>query len=99
MPPLRTDIRAAEEKGYVGRDYLGLGPLPLRGSQGGLVVSEVSPDGPGAAAGFVVGNIIPTWDGAPLRSMRGWRPGLVRRRSGGGSASGCCAPAPRSKSR
>lgn len=72
--PAATVARAVavlEEKGYVGRGYLGLALQPLRGSQGGLVVSEVSPEGPGAAAGFVVGDIVTTWSGEPIRSMRG----------------------------
>ena len=31
---------------------------------------EVSEGGPAAAAGFLVGDIVTTWDGAPVGSMR-----------------------------
>ncbi len=71
--PVATVGRAVAtlaEKGYVGRGYLGLALQPLRRKGGGLIAVEVSEDGPAAAAGFVVGDIVTTWEGAPLGSMR-----------------------------
>ena len=71
--PAATVARAVAtlaERGYVGRGYLGLALQPLRARGGGLVCAEVAEDGPAAAAGFVVGDIVTTWDGEPLRSMR-----------------------------
>ncbi|MFO1143861.1 MAG: S1C family serine protease [Amaricoccus sp.] len=58
-------------QGYVGRGYLGLALQPLRRAGGGLIAVEVSDGGPAAAAGLVVGDIVTTWDGEPMRSMRG----------------------------
>jgi S1-C subfamily serine protease len=55
--------------GYVGRGYLGLALRPLPGG-GGLIVVEVSADGPAAAAGFLVGDVVTTWNGEPVGSMR-----------------------------
>jgi S1-C subfamily serine protease len=77
--PVATVGRAVEAlaaKGYVGRGYLGLALQPLRRAGGGLIAVEVSDDGPAAAAGFVVGDIVTTWDGAPLGSMRALARGL-----------------------
>ena len=72
MIPAATVARAVAalaERGYVGRGYLGLALQPLRDA-GGLIVVEVSAGGPAAAAGFLVGDIVTTWDGEGLRSMR-----------------------------
>jgi S1-C subfamily serine protease len=74
--PLGTIGRSAErilEKGSVGRGYLGLGlqPVPVAGSgQRGLMVLTVDPQGPGAAAGVLQGDVITGVDGAPLHGMR-----------------------------
>ena len=71
--PAATISRAVTilaEKGYVGRGYLGLGLRPLRSAGGGLIVVEVSEGGPGAAAGFLIGDVVTTWNGAPVGSMR-----------------------------
>lgn len=56
-------------RGHVGRGYLGLALRPL-GSSPGLMVVEVSPGGPAAAAGFLLGDIVTTWNGEPVGSMR-----------------------------
>jgi S1-C subfamily serine protease len=63
-------VAALEAHGYVGRGYLGLGLQPLRRGADGLIVVEVTEGGPAAAAGFLVGDVVTTWDGAPVGSMR-----------------------------
>lgn len=71
--PTATVARAVATlaaRGYVGRGYLGLALQPLRARGGGLICAEVAEGGPAAAAGFVVGDIVTTWDGEPVRSMR-----------------------------
>lgn len=64
------------DKGYVARGYLGvsLQRVGRRGGQHGLVVMDVEPESPAQKAGFVVGDIITTWNGEPVR-----RPGDVAR--------------------
>jgi S1-C subfamily serine protease len=69
-------VAALAAKGYVGRGYLGLALQPLRRAGGGLIAVEVEEGGPAAAAGFVVGDIVTTWEGAPLGSMRALARGL-----------------------
>ena len=65
-------MAALAAHGYVGRGYLGLALQPLRrGAGGGLIAIEVAEGGPAAAAGFLVGDIVTTWEGEPLGSMRG----------------------------
>jgi S1-C subfamily serine protease len=63
-------VAALAAHGYVGRGYLGLGLRPLRRGADGLIVVEVTEGGPAAAAGFLVGDVVTTWDGAPVGSMR-----------------------------
>jgi S1-C subfamily serine protease len=63
-------VAALAAHGYVGRGYLGLGLQPLRRGAEGLIVIEVTEGGPAAAAGFLVGDVVTTWDGAPVGSMR-----------------------------
>ena len=63
-------VAALEAHGYVGRGYLGLALQPLRRDQGGLIAVEVAEGGPAAAAGFLVGDIVTTWEGEVLASMR-----------------------------
>jgi S1-C subfamily serine protease len=70
--PAATVGRAAAvlaEHGYVGRGYLGLALQPIRRGAG-LICVEVAEGGPAAAAGFLVGDIVTTWEGEALRSMR-----------------------------
>lgn len=62
-------LDAIATRGHVGRGYLGLALRPL-GAAPGLMVVEVSPGGPAAAAGFLLGDIVTTWDGEPVGSMR-----------------------------
>jgi S1-C subfamily serine protease len=64
-------VAALEARGYVGRGYLGVALQPLRREAGGLVALEVAEGGPAAAAGLLVGDIVTTWEGEELRSMRG----------------------------
>jgi S1-C subfamily serine protease len=63
-------VAALAEKGYVARGYLGLALQPMRRGAGGLIVVEVEDGGPAAAAGLLVGDIVTTWEGEGLRSMR-----------------------------
>jgi S1-C subfamily serine protease len=62
-------VAALAARGYVARGYLGVALQPMRRG-GGLIVVEVEAGGPGAAAGLLVGDIVTTWEGEPLRSMR-----------------------------
>ena len=64
-------VEALKAKGYVARGYLGLKLQPLRGAGGGLVISEVDEGTSAAAAGLIVGDIITTWDGEAVGSIRG----------------------------
>jgi S1-C subfamily serine protease len=62
---------ALERHGRIPRGYLGLGLQPVRtdvGSGKGVMVMSVDADGPGAAAGLYQGDIIVTWDAAPMSS-------------------------------
>jgi S1-C subfamily serine protease len=71
--PAATVGRAAAtlaEHGYVGRGYLGLALQPIRRGAGGLIAVEVADGGPAAAAGFLVGDIVTTWEGEAVGSMR-----------------------------
>jgi S1-C subfamily serine protease len=58
-------------KGYVARGYLGvsLHPLAGGGAAGGAIVVGIEPEGPGAKAGLVVGDIITTWNGDAVGSV------------------------------
>ena len=64
-------MEALAARGYVGRGYLGLALQPLRRGAGGLIAVEVAEGGPAAAAGLLVGDIVTTWEGEALGSMRG----------------------------
>jgi S1-C subfamily serine protease len=77
--PASTIARAVavlSEKGYVPRGWLGvmLQPLP---QGGGAIILSVDKDSPAGSAGLLVGDIITTWAGEPLRS-----PGDVASRLG-----------------
>ena len=69
--PLRTVARAVDilaSKGYVPRGYLGVTLHPAgRGS--GAVVVGIEADGPAERAGFLVGDIITTWDKQPVTQV------------------------------
>lgn len=61
-------VATLSEKGYVPRGYLGVSLHPLGKGEGAIVVG-IEPDGPAAKAGFVVGDIITTWNGENVRSV------------------------------
>jgi S1-C subfamily serine protease len=63
-------VAALLEKGYVARGFLGfeLRSLRRRGGGPGVIVVEVEATSPAEQAGFVVGDIITTWDGEPIRT-------------------------------
>ena len=71
--PSSTIARSVEtlaSRGHVGRGYLGLSLRPL-GAAPGLMVVEVSESGPAAESGFLLGDIVTSWNGEPVGSMRG----------------------------
>jgi S1-C subfamily serine protease len=70
-PTIARAVATLAERGYVGRGYVGLALQPLRRGAAGLIAVEVVEDGPAAAAGLLVGDIVTTWDGEELGSMRG----------------------------
>jgi S1-C subfamily serine protease len=59
------------EHGAVPRGYLGLGlnEVAMPGGGHGAMVVSVDPDGPGAAAGILQGDIILRWNGDPVPSV------------------------------
>jgi S1-C subfamily serine protease len=67
---IARSVAVLRERGYVGRGYLGLALQPLRGGRPGLIVVEVAEGGPAAAAGLLLGDIVTTWEGEALGSMR-----------------------------
>jgi S1-C subfamily serine protease len=71
--PASTMARAVatlSEKGYIPRGWLGVSLHPM-GGEGGAIVVGVEPEGPAAKAGFLVGDIITTWGGEPVRNVTG----------------------------
>jgi S1-C subfamily serine protease len=74
--PAATVERVAaklESHGRIPRGYLGLGlqPVAVEGGEGrGAMVMSVDPRGPGAAAGVHQGDILVTWDGAPIGEVQ-----------------------------
>jgi S1-C subfamily serine protease len=63
--------------GNVGRGYLGLGLHRVGGGrrndaagQAGVIVVSIDPDGPGAAAGALLGDVITSWNDEPIGGMR-----------------------------
>jgi S1-C subfamily serine protease len=72
-----TDLLLA--KGRIPRGYLGAGlqtvttgrrRAAVEGSARGVIAIGIDPDGPGARAGMVVGDIITGWAGEPVESVR-----------------------------
>lgn len=53
--------------GSIPRGYLGLGLHPV---PNGAIVVSIDPDGPGAAAGVLLGDVITTWNGEALAGLR-----------------------------
>lgn len=97
--PASTVTRVSEElarTGRVARGYLGLGMQPVRlpdalrqrlGLQGdnGLIVVSVESDGPAAAAGILLGDVLVALDGARLSSVDDVQAALARLRVGAGA--------------
>ncbi len=76
--PVATVERAVTvllEKGYVARGFLGVGLHGARrGGPKGALVTDITKDGPADRAGLLIGDIITTWDGNPVRHGRDlWR--------------------------
>ena len=73
--PAQTIERVAailEKSGRVARGYLGLGlqRVTIDGSDtAGAIVISVDPRGPAAKAGFLQGDVLTSWNGAPLRHV------------------------------
>jgi S1-C subfamily serine protease len=67
----RTAARLASH-GYIPRGYLGLGlqPVTIEGGGTGIMVMNVDPKGPGAAAGIHQGDVIVRLDGKPVGRLR-----------------------------
>jgi S1-C subfamily serine protease len=68
-------------RGRIARGYLGLGLQPVRlddtqtrslslSEPRALIVVSVDPNGPGAGAGLLLGDVIAKWDGEPVRRVR-----------------------------
>ena len=57
-----------ETHGRIPRGYLGLGlqPVTIEGGGTGVMVMNVDPKGPGAAADIHQGDVLVTWDGKPV---------------------------------
>jgi S1-C subfamily serine protease len=78
--PVSTVNRVVDQllsKGRIARGYVGLGMQPVRlpealarrlslDGEGGAIVLEVQPGGPGDAAGVLVGDVLVTLDGTPV---------------------------------
>lgn len=69
------------EKGRVARGYLGLGMQPVLlpdtlkntlnlSSNGGVIVVNIEPDGPGDRAGVLIGDVLLSLDGKPVSDTR-----------------------------
>jgi S1-C subfamily serine protease len=73
--PFSTVERVAtrlDRHGRIPRGYLGLGLQPVAiedGGRAGAMVMSVDPEGPGAAAGILQGDILIAWEGEPLRDV------------------------------
>lgn len=73
--PASTIERVADElarKGHIGRAYLGLRlqPVAVDGGGRGAIIVAVDPDGPGAAAGLLQGDVVTGWDGGSVPKLR-----------------------------
>ena len=71
--PASTIARAVatlNEKGYVPRGWLGVSLHPM-GQGGGAIVVGIEAESPAAKGGFLVGDIITTWEGEPVDTVAG----------------------------
>jgi S1-C subfamily serine protease len=70
-----------ENKGHIGRAYLGVGMQPVRlsaklremlkiSNEIGIMVAGVEPDGPAEKAGMMLGDVLVALDGKPLNNLR-----------------------------
>ena len=66
-PTIGRAVETLSVKGYVPRGYLGVSLHPL-GRDAGAIVVAVESDSPAEKAGFLVGDIVTTWGGEPIRS-------------------------------
>lgn len=57
-------------KGHIARGYLGAGLMPVRQGGRGVLLVSLDPNGPAAAAGLLVGDIITAWDGEATVRVR-----------------------------
>ena len=79
--PATTVARVAdvlERRGHVPRGYLGLGLQTVAVEDGtrGAMVMSVAPDGPGAHAGVLQGDVLVAWDGGPVTDVAALLRGL-----------------------
>lgn len=61
-------VATLAEKGYVPRGWLGVMLHPAVQGNGAIILS-VEADSPGATAGLLVGDVITTWNGEPVKSV------------------------------
>ncbi|MGN6486661.1 MAG: S1C family serine protease [Devosia sp.] len=61
-------VATLSEKGYVPRGWLGVSLHPV-GQGGGAIVVGLERDSPAARAGFLIGDIITTWNGEAVASV------------------------------
>jgi len=61
-----------ETHGRIPRGYLGLGlrPVTIEGGGSGVMVMNVDPNGPGAAAAIHQGDVLVSWDGKPIGRLQ-----------------------------
>ena len=81
--PASTVERVAaelEQKGHIGRGYLGLGMQPVRvprklreslnlSSETGIMIMRVEPEGPAERAGVMLGDVLVALDASPVRDI------------------------------
>ncbi|TDG05592.1 serine protease [Paracraurococcus ruber] len=72
--PAETIARSVEQlrtRGRVARGYLGLAMQPVQaGEVRGLIVVGVDPRSPAGQAGVLLGDVLVSWDGRPLGTVR-----------------------------
>jgi S1-C subfamily serine protease len=68
-PTIARAVATLADKGYVPRGWLGVSLHPL-GKGGGAIIVGLEPESPAAQAGLLVGDIITTWNGEAVGSVR-----------------------------
>ncbi len=82
-----------EEKGHMGRAYLGVGMQPVRlfaklqealkiSNEIGVMIGSVEPDGPAEKAGAMLGDVLVALDGRPLAGLRSVQSFLISAKIG-----------------